>query len=139
MKQEFSAGGVVSKNYNGMIYVLLAQHAHHHGWVFPKGLIGDHVAGEQKEDTAVREVAEETGVKARILHPLSPISYWYQWQKEKRKKTVYYYVMAYISEDPSVKDDEMEAVAWVPVTEVEKKLTYPSDKQVWQEAQTLLV
>ncbi len=134
MKFEFSAGGIVIKTENKQTYVLLAQHAHHHGWVFPKGLIGDNVKGEKKEETAIREVEEETGVLATLGKPLIPVTYWYQMAGEKRKKTVYYFLMKYVSQDLSKKDDEMENVAWIPMEEVEEKLTYPSDKVVWQVA-----
>ena len=134
MKFEFSAGGVVFKKQDRKISILLAQHGQHHGWVFPKGIIGDTKKDESKEETAVREVEEETGVVAKILEPLAPVEYWYQWEKEKRKKTVYYFVMEYVSEDFSKRDDEMEAVEWLPIDDVADRLTYPSDKKVWQVA-----
>ena len=46
--------------------------------------------------------------------------------------------MEYISEDSSKKDEEMEQVEWLPIKEVEKRLTYKSDKDVWKEAKQLL-
>ena len=140
MKFEFSAGGIVFKRgtkQESSILILLAQHSQHHGWVFPKGLIGDTVKGEKKETTAVREVEEETGIKAKILKPLEPISYWYFHEGEKRKKTVYYFLMEFL-EDTKKRDLEMEAIAWLPIEDVEQRLTYPSDKKVWVEAQKLL-
>jgi len=149
MKFEFSAGGVVYKhgtkqkggstrNSTEDILILLAQHSQHHGWVFPKGIIGDSKENESKEETAVREVEEETGVLAEILQPLEPVSYWYQWESEKRKKTVYYFIMEYISEDKNKKDQEMEAVEWLSIDAVAGRLTYPSDKKVWAAAQPLI-
>ncbi|MDP3987905.1 MAG: NUDIX domain-containing protein [Candidatus Levybacteria bacterium] len=132
MRFEFSAGGIVVKR--GNIFVLLAQHSQHHGWVFPKGLIGDKIDGEKKEETAVREVEEETGVKAKIIKPLTPVEYWYVFEGEKIKKRVYYFLMEYISEDLEKRDMEMENVEWLPVEKVEERLTYKSDKEVWQEA-----
>ena len=54
MKREFSAGGVVFKKENGTTRILVSQHSGHHGWVFPKGFIGDKIEGESKEDTALR-------------------------------------------------------------------------------------
>jgi 8-oxo-dGTP pyrophosphatase MutT (NUDIX family) len=134
MKFEFSAGGVVFKKVHGETLILLGQHSQHHGWVFPKGLIGDTIKGEEKEATAVREVEEETGVLARIIFPLTPVTYWYQFQDQKIKKTVYYFIMEFVSEDQAKKDLEMENVEWVQVDKVEEKLTYKSDKQVWKEA-----
>ena len=134
MKYEFSAGGVVFREINGTIEILLAQHSQHHGWGFPKGLMGDHKEGEGKEETAMREVQEETGATGMILHPLAAVSFWYQWQNEKRKKTVYYYVMKYIEGDISKHDFEMENVVWVPSEKVKEKLTYNADKNVWKEA-----
>lgn len=144
MKFEFSAGGVVVRRSpstsSGLeqVAILLAQHGQHHGWVFPKGIIGDTVENEKKEETAIREVEEETGVLARLGKALKPITYWYQMEGEKRKKTVYYFLMEFISEDLSKKDDEMEQVAWIPLEEVEKKLTYPSDRKVWGEAKQFI-
>lgn len=148
MKFEFSAGGIVfkhertrkenSRKNTKETLVLVAQHSQHHGWVFPKGLIGDHIKGEKKEETAIREVEEETGVKAKILHKLLPAEYWYQMGGEKRKKTVYYFLMEYVSGDTKKRDMEMENVEWLPIDEVENRLTYASDKKVWQEAKLLI-
>lgn len=138
MKLEFSAGGIVVKKEKGQNLVLVSQHSQHHGWVFPKGLIGDHVKNEKKEDTAVREVEEETGAKGKILQSLTPVEYWYVFEGEKIKKTVYYFLMEFISGDTTKHDMEMEKVEWLPEEEVAKRLTYASDKKVWQEARKLL-
>lgn len=138
MKFEFSAGGIVFKKEKGEVFVLVSQHSQHHGWVFPKGLIGDHVKGEGKEETALREVEEETGVKAKILKPLAPETYWYVFEGEKIKKTVYYYLMEYLSGDIRNHDFEMENVEWLKKDEVENRLTYPTDKKVFKEASKLI-
>jgi 8-oxo-dGTP pyrophosphatase MutT (NUDIX family) len=138
MKYQFSAGGVVFKKENNDILVLVSQHSQHHGWVFPKGLIGDHIEKENKEDTALREVKEETGVIGKILKSLSPVNYWFVLEGEKIKKTVYYFLMDYVSGDISKHDDEMENVEWLKKEEVKDRLTYPSDKKVWEEVQELV-
>ncbi len=140
MKFEFSAGGVVFKNDSDKILILVAQHSQHHGWVFPKGLIDDDKKGhkETHEEAALREVEEETGVKGRILKPLSPVTYWYVWEKEEIKKTVYYFIMEYVSGDITEHDMEMENVEWLSIDEVENRLTFPTDKKVWQEAKELI-
>ena len=138
MTFQFSAGGIVYKKESGKIFVLVSQHSGHHGWVFPKGLIGDHIKEEGKEETAVREVEEETGVRAKIIKEIPPVTYWYNWEGEKIKKTVYYYIMEYLSGDITKHDAEMENVEWLLIDEVEKRLTYPSDKKSWENAKELI-
>lgn len=134
MKREFSAGGIVFKHEDHKLMILVAQHSGHHGWVFPKGFIGDKIEGESKEATAIREVEEETGVQGKILEPVTPITYWYQMEDEKHQKTVYYFIMEDIGGDITKHDWEMENVEWLPLNEVEDRLTYDSDKKVWIEA-----
>lgn len=138
MRFEFSAGGIIYKKEQDKIYILLCQHAQHHGWVFPKGLIGDHIDGESKEATAVREVKEETGVEAQIIQPLPAMTYWYVWEGEKIKKTVYYFLMEYTGGDITKHDTEMEAVEWLPADKVEDRLSYKADKKIWQQALLLV-
>lgn len=138
MKFEYSAGGIVFKHQEKKTLILVSQHSQYHGWVFPKGLIGDHVDGESKENTAIREVKEETGIDAKIIKPLPEISYWYVWEGEKRKKTVYYFLMKYMGGSFEKRDDEMEAVEWLDVENVEQRLTYKSDKEVWELARKMI-
>lgn len=135
IQREFSAGGVVYKKQNNQLYWLVAQHSQHKGWVFPKGLIGDHKKGETSKDTAVREVEEETGVKAKIITKLqNPVKYFYVWKGEKRLKTVTYFLMEYESGDIDKHDMEMSAVEWLPTSQVEERLTYKSDKESFRDA-----
>ena len=143
MTFEFSAGGIVlrptqDKSTKSKWEVLVCQHSQHHGWVFPKGLIGDKKEGETKELTAVREVEEETGIKAEIEKPIKAVSYWYVWEEEKKKKTVYYFIMKFSSGDFEKRDMEMEKVEWLPIEEVEGRLTYKADKEAWAEARNLI-
>lgn len=149
MKFEFSAGGVVFKrgpsalkkarkksSGNTLIEILVAQHSYHHGWVFPKGLIGDKddFKGQSKEETAVREVKEETGVDARIIEEIKPVTYWYMFEDEKIKKTVYYYIMEHTGGDITQHDTEMEDVSWIPVDEVLTHISFKSDKEIFKKA-----
>ncbi|MEK7573896.1 MAG: NUDIX domain-containing protein [Patescibacteria group bacterium] len=152
MKFEFSAGGVVFKKVEDKIFILVAQHSQHHGWVFPKGIIGGHPstssgqAKETKEEAALREVEEETGVIGKILEPLQPVTYWYNLEgdpsagsgQEKIKKTVYYFLMEFVSGDTRNHDWEMENVEWIGEEEVLERLTYKSDKDVWVQAAVII-
>lgn len=107
---------------------LICQHSQHKGWVFPKGFVGDINKGESNETAALREVEEEGGVKAEIVDPKPIISrYTYKFENVLYKKTVYYFLMKYLSGDPKDHDWEMMDAKFVTEVEVNKTLTYPSD------------
>ena len=138
MTKEFSAGGIVYQKpiaNSQKLKWLICQHSQHKGWVFPKGLIGDTVDNESKEDTAVREVKEETGVEGKILND-KPIvvQYWYQFKGEKIFKTVYFFLMEEAGGDIAKHDHEMMAVKWASEEEVKSTLTYDNDKKAFDEA-----
>ncbi len=124
-----SAGGIVRK---GSLW-LICQHSQHKGWVFPKGLVGDHEKNESLESAAIREVEEEGGVKAKIIYN-EPVKtfYRYQWQGVLINKTVYYFLMEYLSGDPKNHDWEMMDAKFVIAEEVTKTLTYDSDKEAFE-------
>lgn len=133
MKFEFSAGGIVFKNQNDNLHILVAKHSYHKGWVFPKGLI-DREKKESRQDAAIREVEEETGAKGEILKELPPSTFFYSWDGEKRKKTVYYFIMRFIGGDITKHDTEMEEVVWVTADKVLETLTHKGEKQVFKKA-----
>jgi len=138
MKAQFSAGGIVIKKEQGQTLVLVSKHSGHHGWVFPKGHIGDTIEGESKEEAAVREVQEETGITGEIVQAFKPVEYWFAAEGEKIHKTVYYFLMNYVSGDIADHNWEMEDVEWLPEKDVAERLTYPSDKEAWREAQDMI-
>ena len=75
---------------------------------------------------------EEGGIKAKIVNK-KPIKteYEYQWLGTLIKKTVYYFLMEYVSGDPKNHDWEMSEAKFVTEEEVKKILTYPSDKEAF--------
>lgn len=131
--EQISAGGIVYKD--GLW--LITQHSQHKGWVFPKGLVGDHDTSESMETAALREVKEEGGIEAKIVDN-KPIvtNYEYQFEGKLIKKTVYYFIMEYISGDTGNHDWEMMDAKFVSAEEVKKTLTYPSDisafEKIWK-------
>lgn len=144
IKDEISAGGIVFKKIQSQkskvvsIVWLVCQHSEHKGWVFPKGLIGDLDTTESMENAACRETREEGGVEACIVAPLvKPMVYFYTFKGRKIKKTVYYYLMEYISGDPKDHDYEMSDAQFMTEDEVRKILTYQSDKKAFDQALSL--
>lgn len=138
IKNEISAGGIVYKNVPGFKSQttrlwLIGQHSAHKGWVFLKGLIGDKINTESMEQAALREVEEEGGIKARIVnnHPVK-VQYIYKLNNNSIKKTVYYFVMEYVSGDPKDHDWEMNDVKFMKDIDIKKTLTYESDKEAFE-------
>jgi len=133
MKFEFSAGGIVYKSDSDGLKILLAKHSYHKGWVFPKGLI-DRDKNETKEEAALREVKEESGADGEIQMALEPNTFWYKFNEEKRKKTVYYFIMKYIGGDISQHDFEMEDVRWYNPDEVIETLAHKGERDLFKKA-----
>jgi len=131
-KNEISAGGIVYKKEDRRILWLVTQHSQHKGWSFPKGLIGDTNKDEPKEEAALREVEEEGGVKAKIVNP-EPVNvhYVYKFDDTLVDKTVYYFLMEYISGDPKNHDWEVSEAKFVVADEVKKTLTFKNDQEAF--------
>lgn len=135
MKQstEMSAGGIVYKKEGETILWLITKHSQYKAWSFPKGLIGDKVRNESKEDAALREVTEEGGVKTRVVSP-DPIDvhYTYRFNDYLVTKTVYYFLMEYVSGDPKDHDWEVSEAKFVTEEEVKQTLNYKADQEAFE-------
>lgn len=137
VKKEMSAGGIVFRkslnpNAHSLREWLVCQHSQHKGWVFPKGLIGDVHSNETMEVAALREVEEEGGVKSQIVHPQPvKVEYSYTWSNMKINKTVFFFLMQYISGDPKNHDWEMMDAKFISEEDVVKTLTFPSDREAF--------
>src|SRR5215207_3562352 len=111
-RNEISAGGVVYRRTTDGIDILICKDAGYHRWVLPKGLVNK---GESHEQTAVREVQEETGITARLIAPLGePEKYIYTARGVRVFKSVYYFLLECQSGSETDHDHEMEAVEWKP-------------------------
>ncbi len=89
MEKAVSCGGVVI--YRGKILVLYKNyHNRYEGWVLPKGTVEN---GENHEETALREVFEETGVKAEIVCYIGKSEYSFNIPNNTVEKEVHWYLM----------------------------------------------
>ncbi len=158
IKEERSAGGVVYRKTGEGYEFLLGKHSGYHKWVLPKGHIEP---GETEQETAVREVEEELGVKAKIVNdvPLKTIEYdfmadldnsgettrtvkSYQEQggsKTKIHKKVIFYLMEWEKDGCQPEADrpwaeEMSESKWVGYEEGMEMLAFESEKEVFSEA-----
>ena len=104
-------------------------------WSLPKGHVE---VGETAEQTAVREVEEETGIRSRVLAPLGVIDYWFVAENRRIHKTVHHYLLEAAGGELSDEDVEVTAVAWVPLGEVRARLAYDGERRLVDAATELL-
>lgn len=103
-------------------------------WSLPKGHIED---GETVEQTAVREVKEETGISAQVLRPLGTIDYWFVAERRRVHKTVHHFLLESTGGELSDEDVEVTEVAWVPLAELETTLAYADERKLVRKAKEL--
>lgn len=104
-------------------------------WSLPKGHIEN---GETPEQAAIREVAEETGIKGRVLAPLGTIDYWFVAEDRRVHKTVHHFLMEATGGELCDEDVEVTEVAWVPLTELDRRLAYADERKLVRLAAGLL-
>src|SRR4030043_2436732 len=145
IKRIFSAGGIIVKQNEPVRHrlkpkalsgrdgprILVTQHSGHKGWDFPKG---HREIYESEEQTALREVEEEVGIKAEIIEKVGQTQYFYYDSGEKVLKTVTFYLMKYISKGKATTAFEVSAKVWLPPDKVEEQLTFKDTKELWRKA-----
>ncbi|MBZ4422540.1 NUDIX hydrolase [Myxococcus sp. RHSTA-1-4] len=144
MPREASAGGVVIRESAGTWEVAVIRPHGRPLWALPKGHVDP---GESPEQTASREVHEETGLTATLIAPLGEIRYVYQFRGQRIFKRVHFFLFRYQEgvlgplPGPRVEVDE---VRWVPMTQLVPMLGYKGEKAVasravrWMRSQGLL-
>ncbi len=137
MRREFSAGGVLVRSVRGrpMVAAIRPGGKPEGVWALPKGLIGP---GETGEETARREVLEETGVEGRTLEKLGDVRYVYTWEGERVFKVVSFFLMRAVrgrigAIAPEMRVEVAEA-RWLPLEEAPRLLAYKGEREMAQKA-----
>jgi len=139
---ETSAGGLVLDRLGPQASAALIGRLDRRGrllWSLPKGHVE---AGETEQDTAVREVAEETGIRGRVIGKLGIIDFWFVAEGRRVHKTVHHFLL--VADDPlhgldlSDEDVEVSEVAWVPLAEVAARLAYADERRLLDRIPDLL-
>jgi 8-oxo-dGTP pyrophosphatase MutT (NUDIX family) len=137
MKREFSAGGVLVRRLRGRWHLAAIRPAGkpEGTWALPKGLIG---RGEKSDETALREVAEETGARGRLEGKLGDVRYVYTWAGERIFKVVSFYLLRYdggrLGELPPEHAHEVAEARWLPLEEAPRLLAYKGEREMAEKA-----
>lgn len=137
--RETSAGGVVVDVHRGQARTAIIARYNRGGrleWCLPKGHLEP---GETLDQTAAREVAEETGIHGRVLLILGAVDYWFSTPTHRIHKRVHHYLLEAIGGEITIANDpDQEAVdaIWYPLEKVHRKLTFPNERRIatlaWQ-------
>lgn len=149
--QAFSAGGVLFRRVAGageapepeaatmsaqsQVEIVLVGRASENFWVLPKGTPK---AGETREQVALREVSEETGVTGRILGEIGSIHYSFARKGTRFNKEVLYYLMEATGGDVSLHDHEYDDAGWFPLTQVPSLLAYANEAELVTRAASMI-
>lgn len=121
MLTEKSCGAILLKKVNEKIYTLVIQQKDGH-WGFPKG----HVEGnETEEETAFREVKEETGLEVELLPDFREVLNYNP--KPDIYKTVVYFMARPVGGNESCQEAELKDMLWIPLIDAISLLTFDND------------
>ena len=141
MRREFSAGGALVKEVDGRLCVAAirpqGKRAGH--WALPKGAPDP---GETMEQTALREVREETGLVGDALAKLGSVRYVYTWEGERIFKVVTFFLMRYVTGElgdiaPEMRVEVHETM-WLPLDEAPGLLAYRGEQEMARKAAAAL-
>jgi 8-oxo-(d)GTP phosphatase len=122
-----AAGAVLWRPADPGAEVAVIHRIRYDDWSFPKG---KREPGEHLLATAVREVAEETGIRVILGRRLSPARY----QKDHRPKRVDYWVARAAADGtPFRANDEVDLMEWLPVGAARIRLSYSHDAELLAE------
>ena len=129
-----AAGGIVLRRApKGDWEVLIVHRPRYDDWSLPKGKADP---GERDEQTALREVEEETGLRCTLGVPAGRTRYR---DSKGRDKVVHYWLMepesvAAAADGTFVPNSEVDAVHWCSVAEATSRLSYAHDRKLLAKA-----
>jgi 8-oxo-dGTP diphosphatase len=136
--RQVSSGGVIFRKNDDSVEIALVAVKDGKVWCLPKGIINK---GEEPDETAIREVSEETGLKGRVIEKLGEINYWYYLKEEEAKcrKTVHFYLLEYEGGDISKHDWEVDKAAWFQIDDALKIASHKNERDIIEKARERLV
>ena len=131
MSTETSYGGVVLRGHELLVITPAGKRV----TGLPKGGMDP---GETPEQTAAREVREETGVTVSVGERLGQVDYTYRRGGRPIAKTVHFYLCMFEDGDTADHDHEVDDARWMPLAEARRRLSYPGERRMIEEALSVL-
>lgn len=129
-KKEKCCGGIIV--HDGKVLIVRQDNG---ALVFPKGHVESQ---ESEEETALREIKEETGIEAK-LDLSKKIQLFYHIDEQNVDKTVVLFIGEPVgSLETHAQEGEISEAAWVEADKVEEKLQFPEWKRAWKEARKMI-
>ncbi|MFT8331630.1 NUDIX hydrolase [Bifidobacterium psychraerophilum] len=136
--REYSAGGLIFDDAGRVAIIARHSRSGHLEWCLPKGHIEK---GETPEETAVREVHEETGILGEVVDSIATIDYWFTGTTQRVHKLVHHFVLRQVGGHLTVEGDpdhEAEDAIWVNFDDLDSVLSYPNERKIaWLYARKL--
>jgi 8-oxo-dGTP diphosphatase len=121
-----AAGGVVYRTSSEVGVEVACIYRERRGdWTFPKGKLEE---GESFVEAALREVAEETGLRCEIERYIGVTNYTH---RKGQPKIVAYYLMTSIEGEFSP-NEEVDELRWLPIDQVHDHLTWDRDQELFE-------
>lgn len=130
MKTEKSCGGVVFTRQGGEIRYLIIRHLGGHCG-FPKGHME---AGETEEQTAIREIREEVGLRVSLIDGFRAEDTYLLHGKPGVEKQVVYFLAEFQGQQICIQPEEIKASYLVPYEDALALLPFPEAKRILTEA-----
>jgi 8-oxo-dGTP pyrophosphatase MutT (NUDIX family) len=131
VERAVSAGGIVYRPSDGRTEIVICGRDSDGVWGLPKGTPEP---GESLEETALREVSEETGLEVRIVDKVGVVEYWFARQGTRYHKWVHHYLMEATGGDTSKHDVEYDRVEWRDSRAALRKLTFKNEADMLAKA-----
>ena len=128
--REYSAGGLIFDDQNRVAIIARHSRSGHLEWCLPKGHIEK---GETPQQTAVREVHEETGILGEVIDSIATIDYWFTGTTQRVHKLVHHFALNQTGGELTVEGDpdhEAEDAIWVRFEDLDDVLSYPNERKI---------
>lgn len=127
---EKSCGGIIFYKTKQNTKILLVKNNNGRYWSFPKGHIEE---GETEQETAVREIKEETGLDVTLVEGFREISEYCPFGKI-RKRVVFFLARAF-TDNVKIQEEEIDSYIWVDLQQARKLCSYDNDLRIIEKAE----